>query len=254
MLSLTASFAEEQAGAFIEHQRCSLGDYLNRWKAGEAGVRQWFDARLMHYPRSVAITYDTTMCEVGPSAAALFRLLSWFAPDPLPLGVLENANAPHILREAIEIEETSAPQLIPEEAFAELAAFSMVKRIDVQGTPCFTQHRLVQELTQRRISPEEQKKTILRAVCLLTSFAPKDAYRFEVWKDWRLLIPHSEVLWQRMKPLNQDEWNTDLLDGLAYYYLGQGRYDEAIPIQREVLHLKTKRLGSNSPGTLLAKK
>lgn len=247
------ALALEQAGAFIERQRCSLADYLKRWKAGEARVRQWFDPRLMHYPRSVAITYDTTMREVGPAAAALFRLLSWFAADPLPLGVLETPKAADILIDAVQCEGTRFSQGFTEEAFAELAAFSMVKRTDIQGTPCFSQHRLVQELTQNQIQVEEQKQSLLRAISMLIAFAPKDAYRPEVWKEWGLLITHAEALWQRVKIFEQSLWDTSLMDGLALYYLGQGRDEEAIPIQSEVLHLKEARLGLDNRDTLLAK-
>ena len=247
------ALALEQAGAFIERQRCSLADYLKRWKAGESRVRQWFDPRLMHYPRSVAITYDTTMREVGPSAVALFRLLSWFAADPLPQGVLETATATEILTKLIQGPDAGDSQVYPEDAFAELAAFSMVKRTDVDGIPCFSQHRLVQELTQKNIPADNRKRINLAAVSMLMAFAPKDAYRPEVWKDWRSLIAHAEALWQSVKSFDRQDWNTSLMDALALYYLGQGRYDEAIPIQGDVLKLKEQRIGVTHPDTLLAK-
>ena len=207
----------------------------------------------MHYPRSVAITYDTTMREVGPAAAALFRLLSWFAADPLPLGVLEASKATEILTEAVQCDGNGFSEVFVDDAFAELAAFSMVKRTDVQGTPCFSQHRLVQELTQNQIPTQARPHSIHRAVCLLIEFAPKDSFRPEVWKEWKLLVPHADALWQLVKLQSQDQWSTALMDGLALYYLGQGRYDDAIPIQRDVVKLKQERRGVDDAETLLAK-
>ena len=44
-----------------------------------------------------------------------------------------------------------------------------------------------------------------------------------------------------------------LMEGLALCYLGQDRYDEGIPIQRELLKLRELRLGIAHPETLLAK-
>lgn len=78
------ALALEQAGAYIQHVRCSLGEYHRRWRAGEARVRTWFDARLMHYPRSLAITWETTLAQLEAPARALLRLLAWLAPEPVP--------------------------------------------------------------------------------------------------------------------------------------------------------------------------
>jgi hypothetical protein len=247
------ALALEQAGAFIERQHCSLGDYLKRWRAGEARVRQWFNAETMHYPASVAITYDTTMREVGVVAATLFHLLSWYAPDPLPEGVLEKPDAERILTELISTAGLSAHEVVPEEALADLSAFSMVKKVDVQGVPCVCQHRLVQEVTQLQMPAAEKNASLLGAVRLLSEFAPEDAYRFEAWKEWRLLISHVEALWLKVKNLDREKWDAPLMKGLAHYYLGQGRYDEAIPIQKLLLEVYEERLGAVSAKVFLAK-
>src|SRR5262249_1801068 len=54
------ALALEQAGAFISQMRCSFSDYLQRRHAHEEKVRAWHDPRLMHYPFSMAVTWDTT--------------------------------------------------------------------------------------------------------------------------------------------------------------------------------------------------
>jgi tetratricopeptide (TPR) repeat protein len=247
------ALALEQAGAFIERQHCSLGDYLKRWRAGEARVRQWFNAETMHYPASVAITYDTTMREVGVVAATLFHLLSWYAPDPLPEGVLNKPDAERVLTELITAAGLSVPEVIPEEALADLSAYSMIKKVDVQGVPCVCQHRLVQEVTQLQMPAAEKNTSLLGAVRLLSEFAPDDAYRFESWKEWRLLVSHAEALWQKIKDMDRKQWDALLMKGLAHYYLGQGRYKEAIPIQRLLLEVYEERLDSASGKVFLSK-
>jgi hypothetical protein len=76
------ALALEQAGAYIQHLHCALSEYLERWRRQEARVREWFDARLMQYPRSVAVTWETTLTQLDASARALLQLLAWLAPDP----------------------------------------------------------------------------------------------------------------------------------------------------------------------------
>ena len=41
----------------------------------------WFDSRIVHYPASVAVTWETTLIQLVV-ARALLRLLAWLAPMP----------------------------------------------------------------------------------------------------------------------------------------------------------------------------
>ena len=43
----------------------------------------------MKYPRSVAVTWETTWAQLSPAARGLLEILSWFAPDPIPQWVLD---------------------------------------------------------------------------------------------------------------------------------------------------------------------
>ena len=243
----------EQAGAYIERQRCTIGEYLKRWRGGEERIRTWFDEVKMHYPRSVALTYDTTMQEVGPAAAALFRVLSWFAPDPVPEAAVTSEHTGRILSEVTRWPDGVKAEVYPEEALADLISFCMLKKLDVQGVPCVLQHRLVREVAQTQTPKAERPAVLKGAVGVFADFAPKDAYRFEAWKEWRMLISHAESLWQSAQTLTaHGEWDLPLMEGLALYYLGQGKYAEAIPIQRELLKEMKARLGDNCGQVCLA--
>ncbi len=206
----------------------------------------------MHYPRSVAITYDTTMLEVGLVASALFQILCWFAPDPLPETLLTSAQVTHILAAMTGKAGIAAAQIYPDEALAELVSFSMIKKQQVQEVPCIHQHRLVSEVGRSQMPEAEQSATLKSAMSLFANFAPRDAYRFEAWKDWRLLISHAEMLWSRASTAKSIPPNLPLMEGLSLYYLGQERFGEAIPIQRQVLEAKKKGLGSDSGEVWLA--
>ena len=78
------ALALEQAGAFINKKRISLQEYQQRWAQQEQKLRQWYDEQVMHYPRSLATTWETSFEQLSPGAQALLNVLSWFAPEPIP--------------------------------------------------------------------------------------------------------------------------------------------------------------------------
>ena len=95
------ALALEQAAAYILRKRLSLADYLSAWRGHESVVHEWHDQRQMQYPRSLAVTWQTTIDQFQPGELALLRLLSWFAPNPLPMFVLEGEKAQAIWQESV---------------------------------------------------------------------------------------------------------------------------------------------------------
>jgi Domain of unknown function (DUF4062)/NB-ARC domain len=126
----------EQAGAFIYQMRCSFGDYLGRWHAREQKVRTWHDARLMQYPLSIAVTWDTSFEQLGWAACVLINLLCCLAPEPVPRALITGAK----LRIQNAANETPAEEGDLEEALIELAGFSMIKW--ETGNQAFGIHRI----------------------------------------------------------------------------------------------------------------
>src|SRR5262249_54446590 len=124
------ALALEQAGAYIHERRLSFAEYLRRWRNQDARVREWFDARLMHYPRNVAVTWETTLVQLDEPARALLRLLAWLAPDPIPLRLLESETAGQIFAAAIAGPDGGPPASHDdlEEARTALLKFSMARR------------------------------------------------------------------------------------------------------------------------------
>ncbi|HQZ66072.1 MAG TPA: DUF4062 domain-containing protein, partial [Planctomycetaceae bacterium] len=78
------ALALEQAGAHISHQRIGYADYIALWESKRPVALAWHDEATMKYPRSLAITYETSVAQLSGGAKELFRILSWFAPDPIP--------------------------------------------------------------------------------------------------------------------------------------------------------------------------
>src|SRR5262249_34833320 len=154
-------------------RRCSFAEYLRRRHSQEARVREWFDARLMHYPRSVAVTWETTLVQLDEPARALLRLLAWLAPAPIPLLLLESNAASQILATAVAGPDgnTPASHADLEEARTALIKFSMTRW---EGDETLRVHRLVQEITRGRLAEEEQRFWCEQALRLVDAALPAD--------------------------------------------------------------------------------
>ena len=248
------ALALEQAGAYIQHREggLSLADYMTRWREGKSQVRDWFDKGLMHYDRSVAATWETTMRALDPASLTLFRILAWFAPDPVPRSIVSKSGAQDSIKRAVEASGLTVGEIDSEQALSELIAYSMTRKIDEQGVACVGLHRVVLEIMRDRMVPEAKAPTVVAAAELLVLFAPKDSYRPEAWMDWRLLISHAEAIWGVLRALPEEHLNIDLLKMLALYYMGQGE-EACVPIQRTVLRLVQQRLSAEDPEIFTAK-
>ncbi len=151
--------ALEQAAAYILHTRMRFTDYLDAWQRERPQVLRWHNPRLMKYPAPVAVTWQTTFEELGPSSAALLRLTAFLAPDPIPVAMFEEGSGTVEQAAALFCEETGRqPAPCPvREALAELAAYSMVTLQD-KGT--FAVHRMVQEVLRSHIPADRLRAWI----------------------------------------------------------------------------------------------
>src|SRR5262249_11840910 len=84
------ALALDQAGASIDPQRLSLAEYLERWEAKREDVLRWHDEDLMGSPASVAVTWETSFAQLDPAQQQLLLILSWMAPEPIPLSFFES--------------------------------------------------------------------------------------------------------------------------------------------------------------------
>ncbi len=88
------ALALEQSGAFINQKRISLAEYRHRWEQQETKLRHF---PVKHYPKRLAVTWETSFQQLTPGAQALLNLLCWFAPDPIPRDTFQAAFDPAIL-------------------------------------------------------------------------------------------------------------------------------------------------------------
>ena len=129
------ALALEQAGAYIVERRLSFAQYLVEWRANRDAVTAWFDRQVMQYPKSLAVTWQTSVAQLGAPALRLLERLAWLAPDPIPETLLDVA---------VPGDETAVQN--SHAALADLERYSLVAR--AVDAPAFTVHRLVQDVAR----------------------------------------------------------------------------------------------------------
>jgi tetratricopeptide (TPR) repeat protein len=244
------ALALEQAGAYVAQRRISLADYLRDWRAHLPAVQGWHDLRLMKYPRSVAVTWQTTEERLGAGEVALLRLLVWLAPEPLPLFVLEGGKAEALWREAVALQQQEglAPVAAAgsvRSALAVLANYSLV-RWDAEGETVAV-HRVVQEMLRTRLPPAPRAAWLTLTLRLLDAARPGDPTDVRTWPRWHLLRPHVAVAVAQADAAGIAEPTARLMNDLGVLLRAKALHAEAEPLLRRALAIGERSLGPDHP-------
>ena len=168
------ALALEQAGAYIDRLRLSFAEYLGRWRQKRPEVLRWHDERLMQYPASVAITWETTFAQLREPEQRLLQVLAWLAPEPIPVFLFDAQPLSQAIPE-------------PREALAGLAAFSLA-RFEAAGDAVAV-HRLVQEVARSRAAEPDRQTALRTALDTLNAAAVGSPQDVRSWPIWTPLAP-----------------------------------------------------------------
>jgi tetratricopeptide (TPR) repeat protein len=234
------ALALEQAGAYVSHVRCSLAEYLARWRQQEEQVLTWLDVRQMKYPQSVAITWETTCGQLSPPAAALLEILAWFAPDPVPEWVLLGKATHPLAVEALGGADVAL-------ALADLERYSLLKRQLTAERSSLLVHRLVQEVTRWRLPAEARHRRLAEALRLVDAVAIGELEDFRTWPVWVPLSPHVQALVDHAERAEIDQPTARLKSGLAVLLTTKALHADAEPLMRRALALDERTFGPDHP-------
>jgi tetratricopeptide (TPR) repeat protein len=228
------ALALEQAGAYIAQRRLTLAGYLVEWRGQRDKVLTWYDPRLMQYPKSVAVTWQTSFDQLGEPARRLLQRLAWLAAAPIPESLLDVA----------------APGAAAEDdgyaALAELESYSLVTRAD--ETPSFTVHRLVQEVT-RRVADAATLGEALGWIDDAFVGEPQDV------RDWPVLdplLPHVRTVAGHADEAGITEPTARLMSLAGALLFGKALHAEAEPLMARVAAIFEKSLDENHPNVATA--
>ena len=226
------ALALEQAGAYIAQRRLGFNGYLEEWRSQRDKVLAWYDLRLMQYPNSVAVTWQTTFDRLGEPARHLLQRSAWLSPAPIPETLLD-VPVPDGDNEAD-----------PFTALAELESYSLVTR--ATDSQSFSVHRLVQEVTRRQHDAPEHTR-LTEALRWLDAAFAGDPVDVRDWPILNPLLPHVQAVAEHADAAGINVPTLRLRNELGVMYLTKSLYAEAEPLMRRALTINEASLGPDHP-------
>ena len=225
------ALALEQAGAYIAKLRLSFAQYLDQWRSRQPAVLGWYDPRLMQYPRSVAITWQTSFDQLQPAARRLLQRLAWLAPAPIPTTLLD-----------VPIPGEDADL---RDALAELEALSLASWSD-DGT-AFAVHRLVQAITRHGQADDTEKPALGEALGWLDDAFVGNPQDVRSWPVLAPLAPHAQAVATHAADNHLDGPSARLFNQVGLLLLTRARYAEAEPLMRRAVEIDEATFGEDHP-------
>jgi len=223
------ALALEQAGAYIAQRRLTLADYLAQWREQRDKVLAWYDARLMQYPKSVAVTWQTSFDQLGEPARRLLQRLAWLEEAPIPESLLNVA----VPETAVEHEAHAA--------LAQLESYSLVTRAD--AAPSFTVHRLVQAVTRSGA----QAYGLTEALCWINDAFVGEAQDVRTWPVLDPLLPHARAVAAHADKAGIATPTARLMSECGELLFGKALHGEAEPLMRRALTIDQQSFGAEHP-------
>ncbi|MFI6390870.1 tetratricopeptide repeat protein [Nonomuraea sp. NPDC050547] len=220
--------AIEQAGAYIEETHGDITAYLTK-------LDETFDlyAPVAHRgdpEQTISKIWRISMREVGqtsPTALALLRALSCFAPDDIPLTLFDEAALGDL---------------------ALLASYSLVKR-SAGGVAI---HRLVQSAVRAEARDAHLLDAAARDALsmLLTRLPERRAFALDEWPEGLSLHPHAVAVASLM-PVHKPSISLGrLLRDTSRLLNLHARFKEAFPLAERALTLAEDRFGPDHPALI----
>ena len=156
------ALALTQAAAFIRTKAISLAEYLADWQKNKPALLEDpdFDPVQTGYPRSVAVTWVTTVQQLAPEARFLLETLCWLAADPIPDRLLQSPWPATALE---HVPEAIRACLSGRSARTALLKYSMLTTQPIALDQLLLIHRLVQEVG--RIRQQREGTAEIYAAC-----------------------------------------------------------------------------------------
>ncbi len=228
------ALALEQAGAYIEEQRLSFVQYLAQWQSNRDKVTEWFDPQVMQYPRSLAVTWQTSVAQLSEPARRLVARVAWLAPDPIPESLLDVA---------VPGDETAVEDARP--ALADLERYSLVTR--ARDEPTFTVHRLVQDVTRRSLTGEAGRAALTQVLGWVNDAFVGDPGDVRSWPTLEPLAPHALAVVHRADAADVSEPTARLMNQLGFLLISKGLFAETEPLWWRAHTITEKRFGPEHP-------
>jgi len=229
------ALAVTQGAGYINQCRITLAEYAKRLQAATVKVLDWHDPKRMKYPRSLAVTWNTTFDRLSEPARTLLEMLSWLSTEPIPRDLLTNSEVSEVWK-AAGVEHS-------EEALVELADVSL---LHVEGNSSRI-HRLVQEITRGRCEAGQDTRSLEAMLQVVNAFPLGDATDVRTWHRWEPLIAHVTVVADRGDAHSITTPTARLMNDAALYWKLRIRFPEAERLYRRAIAINERSFGPDHP-------
>lgn len=236
--------AVEHCAAFLTETGTTLHDYLERF---ERNAHEMLGEDVdIYYPHAVATTWAVSRETISREADVLFKLLAFFAPEPVAEQILfqpsQVPNLPPMLGKVL------GDRVQFRRAARELARFSL---ISLDGARNVLQvHRVVQAVTRGRIAQEDpaaEAEFRESAWGLLASSDPGAPDKADHDTIYQMSVQH-------LQPSGALESTSLLVHGLVINQVRRlhlrGGYREALNLGEPALEIWRRNLGADHMSTL----
>jgi tetratricopeptide (TPR) repeat protein len=281
--------ALDQAGAYIEENRCSFADYLQLYQKQHVKLLAQRGKQAGNYLESVATTWMISIAKVEQASAAatdLLRLCAFLDPNQIPEELISEGAAhwPPSLQAA------AADPLAFNHMLAKLLKYSLISRQPESRS--LRIHRLVQVVQLDAMDLETQRQWAERVVLAVNALFPHNPNDVNMWphcqrylaqvqkcdvliKDYALLrseaadllnragiylyhhnlYAQAEPLYQRACSILEQlssivhPHTASILNNLAILYKAQSKYEQAEVHYQRALSIREQQVGPLHPHT-----
>jgi len=238
--------ALEQAAAYAQATGNSLAGYLALFHQRRAGLLA--RGGPPRYGGTVATTWALAFGQLeqsNPGAAGLLRLMTFCAPEAVPLRLLLQPRPGVAEQLSPEVAGVLAPLLDDElatgDAVAALRRYSLVRPV---GDGLVSVHRLVQAVTADHMPDELRGAWRQAAATVVEAAIPDNPRQPGTWPVFAALLPHAQAA------LTAD---TSGMTRIASYLGYSGSYVAAREVSQGMLDARDRVLGPEHPDTLTAR-
>ncbi|MER7109852.1 tetratricopeptide repeat protein [Streptomyces sp. NPDC000229] len=235
--------AVEQAAAYLaQNPLLTPRSYLDLLRDDPAAMLRRGAMGVTDAERTVARTWRVAldrMAERQPLAAEVLRILAWYAPDKIPVGLLDDVAEPAELADAI----------------GTLNAYSMVK-VDA-GSRSLAVHRLVQSVARtpdaddpNRTPDLVQEARSYATAALLAAVQPCQWQDPATWPTGHTMLPHMDAVARHTPPVADTTRTARLLNHAGVFLVSQGLAARAAAHLRRALAHHERTLGPDHLDTV----
>ncbi len=232
--------ALEQAAAYVSVRKIDFKKYLEMYRARRKDVLSQTNTE------TVATIWRANFDDVeaeSPAAADILRISAFFAPDDIPLELIEKG--------ATEISESVAAAmrtaLTVNDVLEPLMRYSLIHLNEANAT--YGVHRLLQAIMQDAMTEPERRNWAEKAVKAVDGAFP-DVSDFYQWGACERFLPHGTHLAGVMDEFGLETAEAaTVLNDCGHFLKERARYGAALPLLKRALAIREKALGSEHPDT-----